>query len=34
MGILSDPLDPSAIENLRRSVAMLAPGQNQPIERD
>ena len=34
VGILDDPLDPSAIENLRRSVAMLTPGQAASIERE
>jgi hypothetical protein len=27
MGILDDPTDPHAIENLRRSIVMLNPGQ-------
>jgi hypothetical protein len=34
MGILDDPADPSAVENLRRSIAMLRPGQAASIDRD
>ena len=33
MGILDDPIDPHAIEMLRRSIAMLTPGQDAHIER-
>jgi hypothetical protein len=34
MGILDDPTDPHAIENLRRSIVMLNPGQTASIDRD
>jgi hypothetical protein len=34
MGILDDPLDPHALENLRRSLVMSPAGQDIPIERD
>jgi hypothetical protein len=34
MGILDDPLNPHAVENLRRSIAMLPPGQEAHIDRD
>jgi hypothetical protein len=34
MGILDDPTDPHAIENLRRSIVMLRPGQTASIDRD
>jgi len=34
MGILDDPISPHGIENLRRSVAMLGPGQAAPIDRE
>ena len=34
VGILDDPLDPSAVENLRRSIVMLQKGQRAPIDRE
>jgi hypothetical protein len=34
MGLLDDPLDRHALENLRRSVVMLAPGQKASLDRD
>jgi hypothetical protein len=34
MGILDDPTDPHSIENLRRSIVMLNPGQTASIDRD
>jgi len=34
VGILDDPTNPYAIESLRRSVAMLTPGQEARIERN
>jgi hypothetical protein len=34
MGILDNPTDPHAIENLRRSIVMLNPGQTASIDRD
>lgn len=34
MGILDDPIDEHGIENLRRSIAMLAAGQPAPIDRE
>ncbi len=34
MGIFDDPTNPHAIESLRRSVAMLTPGQDARIERN
>jgi hypothetical protein len=34
MGILDDPLDPHALEQLQRSVVMLTPGQSAGIERN
>jgi hypothetical protein len=34
MGLFDDPTNPYAIESLRRSVAMLTPGQEARIERD
>ena len=34
MGILDNPLDPSAVENLRRSIVMLQKGQRAPIDRE
>lgn len=33
MGLLDDPTDPHAVEMLRRSIAMLTPGQDARIER-
>jgi hypothetical protein len=34
MGLLDNPLDRHAVENLRRSIAMLATGQVATLERD
>jgi hypothetical protein len=34
VGIFDDPTNPFAIESLRRSVAMLTPGEDARIERD
>ena len=34
MGILDDPLHPSSVEILRRSIAMLRTGQTAQIDRD
>jgi hypothetical protein len=34
MGLLDDPLDPHAVERLRRSIVMLGPGQSASIERE
>jgi hypothetical protein len=34
VGIFDDPINPYAIESLRRSVAMLTPGEDARIERD
>jgi hypothetical protein len=34
MGILDDPTDPHATENLRRSIVMLNSGQSASIDRD
>jgi hypothetical protein len=34
VGLLDDPTNPYAIESLRRSVAMLTPGQEARIERN
>jgi hypothetical protein len=34
VGILDDPTNPYAVESLRRSIAMLRPGQDVRIERD
>lgn len=34
MGLLDNPLDPSAVENLRRSIVMLQKGQRAPIDRE
>ena len=34
MGILDDPLNPHALEQLHRSIVMLTPGQSAGIERN
>jgi hypothetical protein len=34
VGLLDDPTDPHALENLRRSIAMLSPGQMAGLDRE
>ena len=34
MALFDDPLEPHSVENLRRSIAMLTPGQSASIDRD
>jgi hypothetical protein len=34
MALFDDPIEPHAVENLRRSIVMLSPGQAARIDRD
>ncbi|MDQ6840552.1 MAG: hypothetical protein M3137_20010 [Actinomycetota bacterium] len=34
MALFDDPIEPHSVENLRRSIAMLSPGQAATIDRD
>lgn len=34
MALFDDPIEPHSVENLRRSIAMLTPGQAAPIDRE